>query len=128
MREQRMTVRLRDDRAEAIKTLATASQKSRSEVVRLAVDALVERLPPHALKEAVRPTWKTSDIEVFRSVRLALRRVGNNVNQIARKLHIDGVVDLDADDSVMTGLLAALEELDMELDAIRRYREEEVEE
>lgn len=91
-RGRRVTVRLTDDEWEEVDALCTRHGLRPSAVLRAGVDALRNRVP--AATVAAPPA--ATDVMLVKAV----NRLGNNVNQLTRKAHQQGV-----DDAVLDGIL-----------------------
>lgn len=129
----RLTVRLNPDYQDAIERLATLSGFSKSEVVRLAIDTLVGRLPAGALDDVVRPTWTEADRQLLRATQLEVNRIGVNLNQLVRLGHREGFSALVQEvrdphkpfTQAIPALRGAAADLIAELEAFRKEREQE---
>lgn len=96
--KRRMTVRLGDDEGDVIRKVASALGVTDSEVVRLAIRALADRLPDGVAERVAAPPVPPELVEMRSSLdRLVaeVRRVGVNVNQIVRVSHVNGWTDDD---------------------------------
>lgn len=90
-----VTVRLDDHRNDFVDALAPLLGCTKSDVVRVALDALENKLPTGVVEAVVRPSLSEGDKRLLSSARLAVDRVGVNVNQLARVAHRQGAVDDD---------------------------------
>lgn len=88
-----MTVRLGGDEDEVVRGVASALGITDSEVVRLSIRTLADRLPVGVAERAAAPPVSRDVVEMRNSldrVVAEIRRVGTNVNQIVRVCHING--------------------------------------
>lgn len=96
---RRMTVRLGDFEDEVIRSISTALDVTDSEAIRLAVNAMADRLPPGIGQRLIAPPVSREVVELREAldrVVMEVRRVGVNVNQIVRVCHVNGWADDDA--------------------------------
>lgn len=96
--KRRMTVRLGDGENEVIRGVASALGVTDSEVIRLAIRALADRLPDGVAERVAAPPVPPEVVEMRSSLdRLVaeVRRVGVNINQIVRVSHVNGWTDED---------------------------------
>jgi hypothetical protein len=85
MAHVRVELRLTQSEAEAITKLAEKGHASAPKLIRKLVRA-------YLLKAAIFSTQETTDLG---AINLALMRIGNNLNQIARKLHSETTAHVD---------------------------------
>lgn len=93
---RRMTVRLGDSEDEVVRSTASALGVTDSEVVRLAIIAMADRLPVGVGEQVAAPPVPPEVVELREALdRLVaeVRRVGVNINQIVRICHVNGWSD-----------------------------------
>ena len=89
---RRMTVRLGDSEDEVVRSTASALGVTDSEVVRLAIIAMADRLPVGVGEQVAAPPVPPEVVEL-REALAEVRRVGVNINQIVRICHVNGWSD-----------------------------------
>lgn len=93
---RRMTVRLGDSEDEVVRSTASALGVTDSEVVRLAIIAMADRLPVGVGEQVAAPPVPPEVVELREALdRLVAEvcRVGVNINQIVRICHVNGCSD-----------------------------------
>ena len=93
---RRMTVRLGDSEDEVVRSTASALGVTDSEVVRLAIIAMADRLPVGVGEQVAAPPVPPEVVELREALdRLVAEvcRVGVNINQIVRICHVNGWSD-----------------------------------
>lgn len=106
-RSQRVTVRFSAAEAEDLDELCTRYGLRPSGVLRAGVDSLRGRAPELSGNTE-------ASAEVVR-LRMELNRLGNNLNQVTRKLHREGV-----DDEVVNELLSTMVQIDEHVEMVMR--------
>ena len=89
---RRMTVRLGDSEDEVVRSTASALGVTDSEVVRLAIIAMADRLPVGVGEQVAAPPVPPEVVELREALdRLVAEvcRVGVNINQIVRICHVN---------------------------------------
>lgn len=93
---RRVTVRLGDEEAEVVRGTASALGVTESEVMRLALAALADRLPDGVTERATAAPVSRDVVEMRDALDRAvagIRRIGVNVNQVVRMAHVAGWSD-----------------------------------
>lgn len=102
-KKNRITVVIEDDMYQEIRKIAQQHDKSMNYVVRCLLDSNLNKLELSNLSETdIREMRDMTSILVgaFGKVECMVRKMGININQIAKKAHSDGLNDSDIEECI----------------------------